>query len=135
GGQQIVPTTAGENNRQTQQSAQVFRYARRHGILLMQRREIDRAGLVEQQRGQQLFLRRREAGQIEVTYQIRGVLRRGFEIDAEADFVQLTGADQQIARQRLQIPDAFHLLGKTGGQLGDAQSLLGIDHETALNVT
>ncbi|MNN89358.1 hypothetical protein D3C81_2071690 [compost metagenome] len=69
-------------------------HARGNGILLMQRREIDRVGLVKQQCRQQLFLCRSKTRQIQMTHQVRGMNRRLFEIDTQANLMQRTGAQE-----------------------------------------
>ncbi len=68
----------------------MFSNARRYRVLLMERRKIDGVSLVEQQRGDELLLRRGKTGQVEVIDQIGGVLRRAFEIDAQANFMKRT---------------------------------------------
>ena len=50
----------------------MFSNARRYRVLLMERRKIDGVSLVEQQRGDELLLRRGKTGQVEVIDQIGG---------------------------------------------------------------
>ncbi len=61
-------------------------------------------------------------------------MRRLLEIDAEAEFVDQTGAVQQLATSRIQLPLVGDLLREVGGELADAFGLLGVDQVTALQV-
>ncbi|MMZ68068.1 hypothetical protein D1872_307160 [compost metagenome] len=62
----------------------------------MQRGEVDSIGLVQEQGGEQFFLRWGKSRQIKISYQIGGMNGRLFEINAQAHFMQRTGADEQI---------------------------------------
>ena len=72
----------------------MFSHARRNGILLMERREIDGVSLIQQKRCQKLFLRGGIAWQIEITYQ-PGRMERGLLVlDAQANFMQRSRTEQ-----------------------------------------
>ena len=62
------------------------------------------------------------------------MLRRLLEIDAEAEFVDQTGAVQQFATSRIQLPLVGDLLREVGGELADAFGLLGVDQVATLQV-
>ncbi len=72
----------------------MFGHSRRDRILLMKRRQVDGVGLIQEQRGNQLLLRRGKAGQVEVIDQISRVLRRALEIHTQPNFMQRAGAEE-----------------------------------------
>lgn len=80
------------------------------------------------------FSARRETGEIEVAHQIGGVLRGAFKIDAQANFMQLAGAGEQLAAERFQLPGIVQLIHQMRCELGYTLGLLGVDHEAALNI-
>ena len=49
--------------------------------------------------------------------------------------MQRTGAEEQIAAQRIQFPAAVQLAEQVAGETRDALGLFGVDHKTTLNIT
>ncbi len=60
--------------------------------------------------------------------------RRLFEIDAQADLVQLACANQQFAADRLQMPLVIDLIEETDRQVRNPMRLFDIHHKPALNI-
>ncbi len=62
------------------------------------------------------------------------MLRRMTEVNAQADFVDRAGAEQQLTTALIQLPQRGNLTEKALRQLTHAIRLLDINAETALDV-